>query len=96
MGFVQIIEFRTSRPDEVVALGEKWMEETQGRNTLVRELVGADRDEPGRYMLIVEFDSYEAAMQNSALPETQKVATTMAELCDGPPSFRNLDVIATH
>ncbi|MGH9041032.1 MAG: hypothetical protein ACRDZ3_12455, partial [Acidimicrobiia bacterium] len=72
MGFVQMIEFRTSRPDEVEVLGEKWKEETEGNRTVIREVVCTDRDDPGRYLLIVEFDSYEAAMQNSALPETQK------------------------
>jgi len=31
-------------------------------------------------------------MANSNLPETGEFAERLAELCDGPPAFRNLDV----
>ncbi len=55
--------------------------------------VAADRDHPGRYQTIVEFESYEAAMENSNRPETHEFSAKMAELCDGPPTFRNLDVV---
>jgi len=40
----------------------------------------------------VEFPSYEAAMANSELPETAALSQKIAELCDGPITFRNLDV----
>ena len=43
-------------------------------------------------MQIVEFASYEEAMSNSDLPETASFAQSLAELCDGPMVFRNLDV----
>ena len=45
----------------------------------------ADRDRPGTYFTIVEFDSYESAMENSNRPETSEFAAKMAALCDGPP-----------
>ena len=35
---------------------------------------------------------YEAAMENSNRPETAEFAAQLAQLCDGPPTFRNLDV----
>jgi hypothetical protein len=41
---------------------------------------------------IVEFGSYEDAMSNSDLPGTASFAQSLAELCDGPMVFRNLDV----
>jgi hypothetical protein len=41
----------------------------------------------------VEFPSYEEAMANSELPETAEFAARLMELCDGPPTFRNLDVL---
>ena len=44
------------------------------------------------YVIVVEFPSYEDAMRNSALPETSEFAGRMMALCDGPPTFRNLDV----
>ncbi|MDQ3945063.1 MAG: hypothetical protein M3357_07945 [Actinomycetota bacterium] len=96
MGFVQIIEFRTSQPEELQALGDKWLAATEGKRTMVRELICADRDDPGHYVEVVEFDSYESAMKNSELPETQQIAEEMTKLCDGPMRFLNLDVVASH
>jgi hypothetical protein len=46
--------------------------------------------------VIVEFDSYESAMRNSQLPETQEFAGRIAALADSPPAFQNLDVIHSH
>jgi hypothetical protein len=51
-----------------------------------------DRDRPNTYVQIVVFPSYEAAMKNSELPETKTLADAMMKICDGPPSFRNLDI----
>ena len=44
---------------------------------------------------MVDFPSYEAATANSSLPETGEFAEKLAKLCDGPPTFRNLDVRRT-
>jgi uncharacterized protein (DUF1330 family) len=96
MGFVQIIEYRTSQPEELKALGEKWLTATEGKRTMVQELTGADRDDPGHYVQVVEFESYESAMRNSEFPETQDIAEQMAKLCDGPVRFLNLDVVDRH
>lgn len=93
-GFVQIIDFRTSRIDEVQALGDEFVAARvgEGDSRVVRAVVTADRDVPGRYLNIVEFDSYETAMENSARPETGAFAAQLAALCDEPPTFVNLDV----
>ena len=64
----------------------------QCKRTATRGVQARDRDRPNTYVQIVEFPSYEAAMANSQLPETAEVAARLAELCDGPPTFRNLDV----
>lgn len=90
-GFVQIVEIKTSRIDEVDALIEE-MRVGGGPMPMVRATMTADRDEPDRYLSILEFESYEAAMENSNRPETAEVAQKMASLCDEPPRFRNLDV----
>ena len=92
MAFVQIIEMRTSRPDEVEALVSEWRSQTQDRRTAQRGTFTKDRDRPDTYVQIVEFPSYEDAMANSALPETAVFAEQVAKLCDGPMAFRNLDV----
>jgi quinol monooxygenase YgiN len=94
VSFLQIIEFTSSRVDELDALLDEWLERTQGKRTAIRGVQARDRDRdrPNTYVQIVEFPSYEAAMANSELPETAEVAARLAELCDGPPTFRNLDV----
>ena len=93
MKFVQLIEFRTSRLDEFNALVDEWMEQSKGFRTAVRGMEGRDRDRDDTYIQIVEFPSYEQAMENSNRPETAEFAERLAKLCDGPPTFRNLDVI---
>ncbi len=93
-GFVQIIEFQTSRIEEISALADEFRAEREaaGGGSAIRGTVTADRDRPGYYLNIVEFESADAAMANSERPETAKFAERMAELCDGPPRFYNLDV----
>jgi hypothetical protein len=90
--FIQIIEFTTSRAGELDALLDEWLEKTQVKRTATRGVEARDRDRPNMYVQIIEFPSFEAAMANSELPETAEVATRLAELCDSPPKFRNLDV----
>ena len=92
MKFIQIIEFTTSRADELDAMLDEWLEKTQGKRTATRGVEARDRDRPNTYVQIIEFPSFEDAMANSELPETAEVAARLAELCDGPPTFRNLDV----
>ena len=92
MGFIQFVEFTTSNIDEMRELGRKYQEETAGRTTSKGTLC-ADRDTPNRYVVVAEFASYEEAMKNNDLPETQALAEAMSKLADGPASFRNLDVL---
>ena len=94
-GFIQIIEYTTTRFDEVEALGRQMEESQRGKSNARRVQVTADRDRPNTYLTIVEFDSYESAADNSAKPETQQFAEQMGKLCDGPPKFYNLDVRQT-
>jgi quinol monooxygenase YgiN len=92
MAFIQLIETTTTRRDEMDALVERWRSRTEGRRTARRCTATRDRDRPDTYILIVDFPSYEAAMANSALSETADFAERLADLCDSPPTFRNLDV----
>ena len=95
MRFIQIFEFTTTRIDEIEALMDKWVAQSEGRRKVDRSVLTADRDRPQTYVQIVEFPSYEGAMQNSALPETAEFAQRLAELCEEPPRFRNLDLVRT-
>ncbi|MCA1836597.1 MAG: hypothetical protein LC721_09835, partial [Actinobacteria bacterium] len=93
MSFVQIIQFETTKIDEIRKLDEEWYTKTAGRRTVRREILTHDRSNPDRYMAIVEFDSYEEAMRNSELPETAEIANAYQALCSGPVTFIDLDVI---
>jgi hypothetical protein len=90
-GFVQIMEYKTSRFDEMKALGEEYGKNDPG-SLARRVLVTENRDKPGTFMTIVEFDSYESAMENSQRAETHEFAEKMMKLTDGAPTFYNLDV----
>jgi hypothetical protein len=91
--FIQIIEYTTTRLDELNAELDGWLEATKGKRAATRGVQTKDRDAADTYVQIVEFPSYEDAMANSNLPETGEFAAKLASLCDGPPVFRNLDVL---
>ena len=93
--FVQLIEFRTDRREELLELASRWSEDATGRGTARWARLCADRDDAGSWRLMVEFDSYDAAMQNSQRPETDAMSREFAGLCEGEPVFRNLDVVHT-
>lgn len=93
MTFVQIIEYKTTKVDELNAITDRWMAETEGRRTARRSIVLSDRDQADTVVVVVEFPSFEEAMKNSELPATSKYANETIALCDAPPVFRNLDLI---
>jgi quinol monooxygenase YgiN len=92
MPFIQVIEYTTSRWDEMDALVVQYHKDTEGRRTVASTRVCVDRDRPNRYVAVVEFPSYEAAMENNNLEETAALAEAVMALCDEPPVFHNLDV----
>jgi hypothetical protein len=97
-GFVQIIEMQTSRIDEVEALIRELrnrLDDGGSSSAPRRGVITADRDRPGFYLSVVQFESYEAAMENSNRPEVSEYADRMAKLCDAAPKFYNLDVRET-
>jgi hypothetical protein len=93
MSFIQIVEFRTDDIDQVDALEGEWERATEGKRTSQRSILTKDRNDPGRYMAIVFFDSYESAMTNSNLPETHEFAAKLGALVSDRPSFHDLDVL---
>ncbi|MEW2080559.1 ester cyclase [Streptomyces sp. NPDC005283] len=93
MKFVQIVDYKTEQYDTMNQLMDKWVDQTQGRRTATHALTGKDRADDSHYVEIVEFQSYEDAMKNSHLPETDRIFQEMVALCDGMPSFTDLDVV---
>ena len=93
MAFVQIIEFHTDDIDAIRQAGEEYEQQVADDNLVRRRLITQDRNDPSRHLLMVFFDSYESAMENSARPETNQIAEKMASLVDGAPAFHDLDVV---
>lgn len=93
MAFVQIMDYETDRPDELDKLFNEWLSATEGKRTATHELHSKDRENPTHYVDIIQFPSYDKAMENNALPETQRIADQMRALCTSGPRFTNLDVV---
>ena len=92
MGFVQIIDVRTDDIEGLKNVDEEWRAATEGTRTVRRQIVTQDRNDPSRLVILVFFDSYESAMENSNLPETQACAEQYAALTQDI-KFVDLDVI---
>ena len=95
MAFIQLIEVTTTKLDEFHELFDQWLKATEGKRTAQKMVLTKDRDESDTYIEIVEFPSFEEAMKNSNLPETQDISAKLFALCDSEPKFRNLDVVRT-
>ena len=93
MAFVQIVEFTTDDIDKVRQIDEKWTAATEGKRSARRQIITHDRNQPNRYLALIFFDSYESAMENSNLPETQEFSALYANATDSV-AFHDLDVIA--
>jgi hypothetical protein len=92
--FIQIIQGRCTRQDELRAAGKAWRDELSG---------GADGWLGGTYGFtdddefigVVRFESREAAMANSARPEQGAWAEKMMALMAGPVEFHDCDDVTT-
>src|SRR4029077_20855088 len=91
MKFAQIIELTTERIDELNRSLYEWMARSDGHRIPHRAVLRRDRDAQDRYLLMVEFASYEQGMENSSRPETGEFATFLAGISDSTLTFRNLD-----
>lgn len=96
MSFIQIEDLHTDHIAEVSELGEEWRRATAGRRTLLSDRVYVDRNDPTHFVAINEFASYESAMVNSALPETDALAARFAALVTGEVGYVDLDLVAAH
>ena len=93
MKFTQIIEFKTRRIDDFNASLDAWITRTEGTRIPHHAVLSRDRDAENLYLLTVEFASHDKGMENSNRPATAEFASFLAGICDGPPTFRNLDVL---
>ncbi|KRV48485.1 SnoaL-like polyketide cyclase [Wenjunlia vitaminophila] len=93
MTFVQVIDCKTSKVDELNRLMDDWVRATEGKRTATHSIVGRDRADSTHVVEIVEFPSYEEAVKNSKLPETDRIFQEMVAVCDQAPTFTDLEVL---
>jgi hypothetical protein len=96
VSFIQIIEFSTANIDDVQKIGNEFREHRQkeGGPAPTRVTLGRDRDHDNVYFNMVQFASYDQAMENSKRSDTSEFSQRLAALCDGPPKFLNIEVIS--
>ena len=91
--FVQIMDYRTSDREAMAALEEQWRAESSGERTVKRVLVGRDREDPQRYLIIAFFDDETAAKANYDATSTAVAADKQSAFLIGAPSFIDLEII---
>lgn len=88
--FIQIIQGRCSRQDELHALADEWRRDiAPGAAGWLGGTYGFTDDD--LFVGIVRFESREAAMANSDRPEQGAWAERMMALMDGPMEFHDCD-----
>lgn len=86
--FVQIIEGRTTRGEELLARGESWQRELRpGAEGFLGVTAGVTPD--GRAITIVRFEDQAKAEANAARPEQGEWWEQTAKLYDGEATFTN-------
>jgi hypothetical protein len=88
--FIQVIQGRTSRQDEMRELDKRWLRElAPGAKGWLGSTAGFTDD--GMLLEVVRFESREAARANSARPEQTAFAEEVGKLFDGPLEFHDCD-----
>jgi hypothetical protein len=88
--FIQIIQGRCTRHDELRAMAASWREQlSEGAVGWLGGTYGFTDDD--QFVGVVRFESREAAMANSARPEQGAWAEKMMSLMDGPVEFHDCD-----
>ena len=88
--FIQVIQARCTRQDELHALADEWRRDlSPGATGWLGGTYGFTDDD--MFVGVVRFESREAAMANSERPEQAAMAERMAAVMDGPMEFHDCD-----
>ena len=100
--FVQTISFRSDQLDRLLELGAQWDRQQASGDIMgyVGMRVLADRDDPGRYILVAEFgmvdpevSAFEEAQKNNDRPETQASARLLMDLANSEIEWHHYDEV---
>ena len=88
--FIQVMQGKCSRQDEMRALSDGWAEQSgPDAPGWLGGTYGFTDD--GTFFGVIRFTDRESAMANSARPETAEFAERMGALFDGPVEFHDSD-----
>lgn len=88
--FIQVIQGRCSRPDDLQKVLDRWSEElAPGATGWLGGTYGMTDD--GTFVGVVRFDTRESAMANAARPEQGRWWTEAEQCFDGPVEFHDCD-----
>jgi hypothetical protein len=88
--FIQIIQGKCTRQDELHTLLDEWRRDLSGGATgWLGGTYGFTDDD--QFLAVVRFESRETAMANSNRPEQSEWAERMTALMDGPLEFHDCD-----
>ncbi|MGN6577448.1 MAG: hypothetical protein ACTHKG_17380 [Nocardioides sp.] len=91
--FIQIMQGRCSKPDELRAMTERWVSElAPGATGWLGGTFGFTDD--GQAVAVVRFESKEAAQANSERPEQAAWWAEMEKLYDGPVEFHDCNRVS--
>jgi hypothetical protein len=102
VNFVQTMTFRTDQLERILELGANWDRQQAAGDIMgyVGMKVLADRDDPGRYILVAEFGvvdpdvpAFEEAQRNNARPETQESAQALMSIIEGEIEWHHYDEV---
>ncbi|HET7070003.1 MAG TPA: hypothetical protein VFI40_04200 [Nocardioides sp.] len=92
--FIQVMQGKCSRPDELRALADTWRDEGgAGAVGWLGGTYGVTDDD--QFIGVIRFASRDEAMANSARPETNAFAEKMAAVMEGPVEFHDCDDVTT-
>lgn len=93
MPFTQTLSVRADTPEALVALMERWHRQEHGvAPGYEGARLLADADQPGRFVIEVDFASREAAEANNDRSQTQAWAQQLGDLAAGEPEYHNYDL----
>ena len=98
--FAQTITFRSDEPETLIALAREWdsLQASQEAMGFMETRILADRDDPGRYVMIADFgvvdpnlSAAQEAFLNNERQQTQEFAERFRAVSKGEPEWHNYD-----
>jgi len=98
--FTQTITFRSDHPEALVAIAQEWdaLQASQEAMGFMEVRILADRDEPGRYVLVNDFgvvdpnvSAAQEAYLNNERSQTQEFAKRIGALAKGDVEWHHYD-----